>query len=71
MARRKTGKGPINSCTFAMVIYVIWRERNQLRFSNGVYDEDRISREIVLYVHTRGQDHSKWKKQLEELNAFP
>ncbi|OIT34718.1 hypothetical protein A4A49_56245, partial [Nicotiana attenuata] len=54
MAKRKNGLGAIISWAYAMTVYVIWRERNLLRFEKSTYDEDRVSREITLHIHIRG-----------------
>ncbi|XP_019265209.1 PREDICTED: uncharacterized protein LOC109242803 [Nicotiana attenuata] len=71
MAKRKNGLGAITSCTYAMAVYVIWRERNLLRFQKSTYDEDRVSREIAIHIHIRGQNLRKWRKPLSLLSSYP
>ncbi|XP_060182966.1 uncharacterized protein LOC132612911 [Lycium barbarum] len=34
-ARKKSGQGASVCCSFAMVVYVIWREMNQMTFQKG------------------------------------
>ncbi|OIT06398.1 hypothetical protein A4A49_61465, partial [Nicotiana attenuata] len=53
MARKKTEKAIITSFVFAMLVYSIWRERNMIKFQQGIFEEQRLCREIVLHVHKR------------------
>nr|XP_018629371.1 uncharacterized protein LOC108946707 [Nicotiana tomentosiformis] len=71
MAKRKSGLGAITRCAYAMAVYVIWRERNLLRFQKSTYDEDRDSREIAVHIHIRGQNLRKWRKPLSLLSSYP
>ncbi|XP_016484352.2 uncharacterized protein LOC107804918 [Nicotiana tabacum] len=71
MAKRKSGLGAITSCAYAMAVYVMWRERNLLRFQKSSYDEDRVSREIAVHIHIRGQNLRKWCKPLSLLSSHP
>ncbi|WMV07307.1 hypothetical protein MTR67_000692 [Solanum verrucosum] len=47
MAKSKQGKSAIVSCGFGLLVAVIWRERNQLRFRSGNFQADNICREIT------------------------
>ncbi|WMV29428.1 hypothetical protein MTR67_022813, partial [Solanum verrucosum] len=52
-ARRILVGGAIICCVFVMTVYVIWRERNMIRFRVDLYNMDRLSKEIAIHVHTR------------------
>ncbi|OIT39443.1 hypothetical protein A4A49_53553 [Nicotiana attenuata] len=70
MAKRKSGPRAITSCAYAMEVYVIWRERNLLRIQKSTYDEDRVSREMAVHIHIRGQNLRKWRKPLSVLSSY-
>ncbi|XP_019254595.1 PREDICTED: uncharacterized protein LOC109233241 [Nicotiana attenuata] len=56
---------------FAATVYYTWMERNNRRFQNQfVTYADRV-REIALQLHIKGQNRSKWKAVLEQLNRYP
>ncbi|KAK4723984.1 hypothetical protein R3W88_026763 [Solanum pinnatisectum] len=65
------GKGTIISCVFAMLVYLLWRERNVIRFQSNLYQSDRLCKEIALHIHMRGRDLSKWKNTLQTLDRLP
>ncbi|XP_059294668.1 uncharacterized protein LOC132047673 [Lycium ferocissimum] len=52
-AKRKTGHWAIVSCVFGMMVYLIWRDRNKLRFQGGSSSPDRLCKEIAVHIHTR------------------
>ncbi|XP_059310043.1 asparagine synthetase [glutamine-hydrolyzing] 2-like [Lycium ferocissimum] len=70
-AKKKTGKGAIISCVFAMVVSIIWREMNNMRFKNGQFQSERLCREIAIYIHIIGRHLRKWKNTLDTLNHMP
>jgi len=70
-ARKKIGKGAIISCLFAMLVYLVWRERNAIRFQSNLYQSDRLCKEIVLYIHVIGRDLAKWNNTLQTLDGLP
>ncbi|KAK4721239.1 hypothetical protein R3W88_011472 [Solanum pinnatisectum] len=70
-ARKSNGTGAINSCVFAMMVYIIWRERNTIRFQAMPYQCDRVCKEIGLYIHVRGRDLQKWKEALKKIDQVP
>ncbi|KAK4355931.1 hypothetical protein RND71_024902 [Anisodus tanguticus] len=68
-ARKKTGQGAIR-CSFAMLIYVMWRERNQIRFKQSRYQADRVCKELALHIHIRGGNLKQWQPWLAKLNSI-
>ncbi|KAH0729741.1 hypothetical protein KY290_000869 [Solanum tuberosum] len=63
-ASKKTGIGTITNCVFAMVVYVIWRQRNARRFQKSAFQCGRICKEIGLNIHVRGRDLQKiWRQR--------
>lgn len=56
---------------FAATVYCTWLERNMRRFQKQHTTYARRVREIVLQMHIKGQQKSKWKISLEQLNRFP
>ncbi|XP_060190658.1 uncharacterized protein LOC132619924 [Lycium barbarum] len=71
MAKRKSGKGEIISAIFAMVIGLVWRDRNLIRFLSQNYNEDRLCKEIAVHLHIRGRTRRKWQPVLSQLNCMP
>lgn len=59
-AMSKSGKGATLCSVFAMVVAIIWRERNDLRFKAGHYSIDRVCRAVALQIHIKGQELPKW-----------
>ncbi|KAK4708706.1 hypothetical protein R3W88_029631 [Solanum pinnatisectum] len=55
-ATKRAGQGAIICCAFAMVINVIWRERNMIKFQNGNYQIDRVCKEIAIHIHIKGKN---------------
>lgn len=70
-ATNKTGVADIACSIFAMMIYCIWRDGNQLRFQHGLADATKTCREIALHIHIRGRDIVTWQNMLRILNCFP
>ncbi|KAJ8568742.1 hypothetical protein K7X08_030964 [Anisodus acutangulus] len=70
-ARKKTNKRSITCCIFAMVVSLIWRERNNLKFQSGQFQSDRLCKEVALHIHIRGRYLQKWRTTLDSLNNFP
>ncbi|OIT19024.1 hypothetical protein A4A49_59309, partial [Nicotiana attenuata] len=54
IAKSRKGLNGITCCIFAMMVAVIWRERNSSRFEQKRYDEQQVCREMVQHVHVRG-----------------
>ncbi|XP_009599726.1 uncharacterized protein [Nicotiana tomentosiformis] len=55
---------------FAATIYYTWLERNMRRFQKQYTTYAGRIREIVLQLHIKGQQRSKWKTLLDQLNSF-
>ncbi|OIT39376.1 hypothetical protein A4A49_58429, partial [Nicotiana attenuata] len=53
-ARKKKGFGTIVSAAFGMMVYVIWRDKNKIRFHSGSSSPDRMCREFSSHIHIRG-----------------
>ena len=51
-----------------MMVYIIWRERNTIRFQENLYQCDRVCKVIGLYIHVRGKDLKKWKEALKKID---
>ncbi|XP_059294741.1 uncharacterized protein LOC132047761 [Lycium ferocissimum] len=71
IAKRKNGKSSIAAYCFAMTVYIIWRERNNLRFKQGYFDAAKIYWEIALHIHIRGNGIQLWQNALLSLNSIP
>lgn len=56
----------IISNVFAMVINIMWRTRNLIRFQLGNYNEDQVCREIPIHVHIQSQTYRKWEGPLHQ-----
>lgn len=70
-ARRKKGIGNIIVVVYGMLIYILWRDRNMIRFQNGRTSSEKICREITAYIHIKGNLHSNWQKHMGALNRYP
>ncbi|XP_060200469.1 uncharacterized protein LOC132628723 [Lycium barbarum] len=46
---------------FAAMVYHIWAERNERRFSNKQSSSLKRLKDVVVQLHIEGQNHSKWK----------
>ncbi|XP_059310255.1 uncharacterized protein LOC132061454 [Lycium ferocissimum] len=68
--RKKSAKGAMTS-EFAMLVAVLWRERNNLRFHTRQFNSNRLCREIAIHIHIRGSKLQKWKTTLDSLNYMP
>lgn len=71
IAKKKTGKGAIICCVFGMLVNIIWRERNRIRFQAAHYYADMLYRKIALHMHITGRGNTRWQTQLQQLNKFP
>ncbi|XP_019225856.1 PREDICTED: uncharacterized protein LOC109207404 [Nicotiana attenuata] len=56
---------------YAATVYHLWSERNIRRFQDKKREGRQILKEIVIQLHTRGQQFSKWRRVLESLNSYP
>ncbi|XP_060170678.1 uncharacterized protein LOC132601614 [Lycium barbarum] len=70
-AKRKSGKGEMVCTLFALVIALVWRERNRIRFQNGNFRVDMLCREMAIHIHTRGAARSTWGVELSKLQGYP
>ncbi|XP_019244438.1 PREDICTED: uncharacterized protein LOC109224307 [Nicotiana attenuata] len=72
---RKTGnnrpRAQILQFLYAATVYHLWSERNIRRFQDKKREGRQILKEIVIQLHTRGQQFSKWRRVLESLNSYP
>lgn len=71
IAKKTAGQTEIVTSAFVMTVYVIWRERNRIRFQQGRMCKDQVLREIVMHLHIRGQHKKKWQPILQNLNQYP
>ncbi|OIT08203.1 hypothetical protein A4A49_63179, partial [Nicotiana attenuata] len=53
-ATQKKGIGTIVSSVFGMMVYLIWRDINKIRFQSGNSSSDRLCREIASHIHIKG-----------------
>nr|XP_009762050.1 PREDICTED: uncharacterized protein LOC104214123 [Nicotiana sylvestris]XP_016492859.1 PREDICTED: uncharacterized protein LOC107812313 [Nicotiana tabacum] len=49
----------------------VWAERNQRRFQGKMISSLQRMKNIILKLHIRGQNESKWHKELERLSNYP
>nr|XP_016456151.1 PREDICTED: uncharacterized protein LOC107780147 [Nicotiana tabacum] len=70
-ARSHAWRNAITAAAFIHVIALVWKARNNMRFQNLAYDEDKTAREIALLIHIRGRHSRSWKIGLQQLNSFP
>ncbi|XP_060182245.1 uncharacterized protein LOC132611904 [Lycium barbarum] len=70
-AKRKSGKGEMVCTLFALVIALLWRERNRIRFQNGNFRADMLCREMAIHIHTRGPAKSTCGVELSKLQGYP
>ncbi|KAK4739832.1 hypothetical protein R3W88_003529 [Solanum pinnatisectum] len=66
---KKEGRAEIASSVFGMLVYVIWRERNRIKFENGRVRVE-VLKEIVIHIQIKSQTRAKWQITLQ-LNAYP
>ncbi|XP_059310806.1 uncharacterized protein LOC132062204 [Lycium ferocissimum] len=52
-------------------VYTIWVERNARRFQAKARSNVQLIRDIILQLHSRGQNQSKWSRMLHSLNSYP
>lgn len=71
IAKKNTALAEISSCVFAMMVALIWRERNNIRFQNRRTEADHVLEEIVLHIHARGHTKAKWMATLQYLDSYP
>uniref|UniRef100_M1BM11 Uncharacterized protein n=1 Tax=Solanum tuberosum TaxID=4113 RepID=M1BM11_SOLTU len=71
MAKQKAGRAEIVSSVIGMIVYVIWRERNKIRFQNRSMRADEVLKEIVMHMHINRKNRAKWHTTLQQLNAYP
>lgn len=71
MAKKKNGLAEITSSVFAMVIYIIWRDKNKIRFQKGRGEAEKMIREVVLHTHIMGRSRERWQLALQQLRHFP
>ncbi|XP_009798242.1 uncharacterized protein [Nicotiana sylvestris] len=67
-ARKNKGFGTIVSAVFGMMVYLIWRNMNKIRFQSGSSFLDRMYRETAIHIHIRGNSYLSWQKHLEALD---
>lgn len=56
-AKKKSGHRSIICCIFGMLVALIWRGRNLLRFQHTQFLPDKIYREIAQHVHNMQKQH--------------
>ncbi|KAK6773668.1 hypothetical protein RDI58_028906 [Solanum bulbocastanum] len=70
MAKKKAGLAEVVSNVFGMPVYVIWRERNKIRFQKRSMNTDEVLKETVMHMHIKSQTRAKWIA-LQQLNVYP
>ncbi|XP_060182487.1 uncharacterized protein LOC132612182 [Lycium barbarum] len=55
----------------AATVYTIWVERNARRFQAKARSNVQLIRDIILQLHSRGQNQCKWSRMLPSLNSYP
>lgn len=53
-SKRKIGHWQIINCVFDMIVYLIWQDRNAIRFQKGTTYPDRICKEVAQHMCIRG-----------------
>ncbi|KAG5571517.1 hypothetical protein H5410_061283 [Solanum commersonii] len=71
MTKKNKGRAEITSSVFGMLVYVIWREKNKIKFENGGMITDEVLKVIVIHIHIKSQTRAKWKITLQQLKAYP
>ncbi|XP_060195114.1 uncharacterized protein LOC132624337 [Lycium barbarum] len=71
IARHKSGHCSITCCIFGMLVALVWRERNLLRFQSTQFLPDRLCREIAQPIHIQGRNNFKWQRALAAMNSYP
>ncbi|KAH0778513.1 hypothetical protein KY290_004940 [Solanum tuberosum] len=71
VAKKNAGAAEIKTSFFVTIVYIIWRERNMIRFQRGRLCMEKTLKEIVMHIHLRGQHKAKWKHLLHALNNYP
>ncbi|KAH0650557.1 hypothetical protein KY284_030469 [Solanum tuberosum] len=71
IAKKKTSQAEAICCTFAMVIYNIWKDRNTLRFKRGQVEVSHTCKDIAMHLHIQGRNKASWPTMLSSLNHFP
>ncbi|KAH0724837.1 hypothetical protein KY284_000702 [Solanum tuberosum] len=56
IAKKKTALAEAICCTFAMVIYNIWKDKNTLRFKRGEVEVSRTCKDIAMHLHIQGRN---------------
>ncbi|XP_047249901.1 uncharacterized protein LOC124885695 [Capsicum annuum] len=70
-AKKKSAMGVIISCVFGMLVAIIWRERNHLRFQTSIFNAEKLFKEIAVHIHITGRRKPKWQALLLQLNNVP
>ncbi|KAH0654439.1 hypothetical protein KY290_031401 [Solanum tuberosum] len=71
IAKKKIAQAEAICCTFAMVIYNIWKDRNTLRFKRGQVEVSHTCKDIAMHLHIQGRNKASWQTMLSSLNHFP
>lgn len=71
MAKQKAGRAEIVSSVIGLIVYVIWRERNKIRFQNRSMRADEVLKEIMMHMHIERKNRVKWHTTLQQLKAYP
>ncbi|XP_059292280.1 uncharacterized protein LOC132045723 [Lycium ferocissimum] len=71
LPKKRSGKEGILCCLFAMVINIIWRERNMMRFQNGIFQPEKVCKELAMFIHIRGREIKQWQPYLHQLVLWP
>ncbi|XP_055824641.1 uncharacterized protein LOC129893176 [Solanum dulcamara] len=71
VAKKKNAHAEITCCTFATVVYNIWRDRNTLRLRKGQVTVTRTCKDIAMHLHIQGRNTAAWQTVLNMLNPFP
>lgn len=71
IARKKSSHCSITCCIFGMLVALIWREKNLLRFQHTQFLPDKLCREIAQQIHICDRNNFKWQRTLAHINSYP
>ncbi|KAK6791870.1 hypothetical protein RDI58_010951 [Solanum bulbocastanum] len=71
MAKKNLGQAEIVCSVFGMLVYIIWRERNRIRFQHGKVEAENLLKEVLMHMHIKGQTRAAWQCALQNLPVYP
>ncbi|XP_060183094.1 uncharacterized protein LOC132613052 [Lycium barbarum] len=71
LAKRRSSHSTITCCLFAMLVALIWRERNNIRFQKAHFHPEKICKELAQHIHIQGRHNIKWQRTLTTIDSYP